>query len=86
MVWNPETVTCEETVVVAQIEHTAAYLEVHDKTVFGYWVLDKLGQQICCFPKSEEHCSGWSKKTLNSVGRNRFALMSKDTDAIIVIN
>jgi len=85
-VWNPETVTREDEAAAAraQIKRAAAYLEVHDKNGFGYWVLDNMGQRICCIP--EEHCSGWSRKTLSSIGRNRFALVNEDTDAMIVIN
>ena len=85
--WNPETVTREEEAVAAaaaQIKRTAAYLEVHDKNAFGYWVLDNKGQRICCIP--EEHCSGWSRKMLSSIGHNRFAIVNEDSKAMVVIN
>jgi len=80
-VWNTESVTREE---VAQMKRTMAYLEVHDKNSFGYWVLDNMGQRICCIP--EEHCSGWNTKMLCSVGHNRLALINEDTNALLVIN
>jgi WD40 repeat protein len=83
-VWNPETVTREEAAAAAEIKRTAAYLEVHDKNAFGYWVLDNMGQRICCIP--EEHCSGWGRKTLSSIGHNRFALVNEDTHVMIVVN
>ncbi|KAH9037680.1 hypothetical protein EDB85DRAFT_2198460 [Lactarius pseudohatsudake] len=84
-VWDPETVTREgEEAAAAQIKRTAAHLEVHDKNAFGYRVLDNMGQRICCIP--EEHCSGWSTKTLNSIGRNRLALVNGDTNGMIVVN
>ena len=82
-VWNPETVTREEEET-AEIKRMAAYLEVHDKNAFGYWVLDNMGQRICCIP--EEHCSGWGTKTLCSIGRNRLALVNRDTNAMVVVN
>ena len=82
-VWNPETVTREEDET-AEIKRTAAYLEVHDKNAFGYWVLDNMGQRICCIP--EEHCSGWDTKTLTSIGRSRVALVNRDTNAMVVVN
>ncbi|KAH9041806.1 hypothetical protein EDB84DRAFT_1436528 [Lactarius hengduanensis] len=84
-VWDPETVTREgEEAAAAQIKRTAAHLEVHDKNAFGYRVLDNMGQRICCIP--EEHCSGWSTKTLNSIGRNRLALVNGDTNGMIVVD
>ncbi|KAI9466623.1 hypothetical protein BJY52DRAFT_1233247 [Lactarius psammicola] len=84
-VWDPETVTREsEEEAAAQIRRKAAYLEVHDKNAFGYWVLDNMGQRICCIP--EEHCSGWNTRTLSSIGRNRFALVNGDTNVMIVVN
>lgn len=81
-VWNPETVTREEET--AEIKRVAAYLEVHDKNAFGCWVLDNMGQRICCIP--EEHCSGWGTKTLSSIGRNRLALVNRDTNVLVVVN
>ncbi len=82
-VWNPETVTREEAAA-AQIKRTAAYLEVHDTNAFGYWVLDNMGQRICCIP--EEYCSGWNTKTMSSIGCNRFALVNGDTNAMLVVD
>ncbi|KAH9041807.1 hypothetical protein EDB84DRAFT_933367 [Lactarius hengduanensis] len=82
-VWNPETVTREEAAAV-QIKRMAAYLEVHDENAFGYWVLDNMGQRICCIP--EEYCSGWSMKTMSSIGGNRFALVNGDTNAMLVVD
>ncbi|KAI9466620.1 hypothetical protein BJY52DRAFT_4177 [Lactarius psammicola] len=82
-VWNPETVTREEAEA-AQIKRTAAYLEVHDTNAFGYWVLDNMGQRICCIP--EEHCSGWSTKTMSSIGGNRLALVNGDTNAMLMVD
>jgi len=83
--WDPETVTREsEEEAGAQIKRAAAYLEIHDKNAFGYWVLDNMGQRICCMPS--ELCSRWSTKTLSSIGRNRLALVNGDTNVMIVVN
>ena len=82
-VWNSETVKREEDKT-AEIKRVAAYLEVHDKNAFGYWVLDNMGQRICCIP--EEYCSDWSTKTLSSIGCNRVALVNRDTNAMVVVD
>ncbi|KAI0301914.1 hypothetical protein B0F90DRAFT_1716338 [Multifurca ochricompacta] len=78
-IWNADNVAREE----AKIRRAAAHLEVHGKNQFGHWVLDNMGQRICCIP--EEYCSKWRIKSQSSINHDRLALLKGD-GAVVIIN
>ena len=80
-IWNTDAiaqVVPEE----AKVKRTIAYLEVHNKNSFGHWVLNNVGQRVCCIP--EEYCSKWGVGTHGSIGRDRLALLTGDGTVLIV--
>jgi WD40 repeat protein len=77
-VWNTDTVTRVET----KIKCTVAHLEVYQKNSFGHWVLDSMGQRVCCIP--EEYCSNWGVKTHCSIGHDRLAILNEDGAVLVV--
>ncbi|KAI0250577.1 hypothetical protein BJV78DRAFT_554959 [Lactifluus subvellereus] len=77
-VWNTDTVVQEE----MKVKRTVAHLEVHQKNSFGHWVLDNMGQRVCCVP--EEYCSTWRIKSQCSIGHDRLALLNEDGALLVV--
>lgn len=77
-VWNADTVAQEET----KVKRTVSHLEVRQKNSFGYWVLDNMGQRVCCVP--EEYCSQWRIRSQCSIGHDRLALLNGDGALLVV--
>jgi hypothetical protein len=79
-VWNVDTVTSVQT----KTDRTVAHLEVpQKKTSFENWVLDNMGERLCCIP--EEYCSKWGVKPQCSISHDRLAVLNED-GALLVVN
>jgi hypothetical protein len=72
------------TPVQTKTDRTVARLEVpQKKTSFENWVLDNMGERLCCIP--EEYCSKWGVKTQCNISHDQLAFLNED-GALLVVN